>query len=64
MTNKQRIFQEDVMRDAIETSDADKRDKWNGHHSVESVNIAAHLLREITEPEYQRNRVALNKYAF
>ena len=53
-----------IMLDAHETFDADNRDGNNGTISVESVNEAAFAVGEITMPEYQRNRVALEKMIF
>lgn len=54
---------EDIMRDTFEALDADGRIP-TGQYSVEQINKAAHFLGEITEAEYQRNQVALNKLAF
>ena len=53
-----------IMVDAEETFNADKRDEFNGRNTVEQINEAARTTGGITEPEYQRNKVALNKYAF
>lgn len=61
MTN---IAAEDIMQDIYETFDADYRDGFNGRNTVEQINEAAHFLGIITEPEYQRNRIALEKLAF
>jgi hypothetical protein len=55
---------EQIMLDSYETFDADRRDGFNGRHSVEIINEAAYFLGEISEPGYRRNKVALNKLAF
>lgn len=54
----------DIIQDTHQAVDADKRDGWDGLNTVEEINEAAHFLGEITESEYQRNKVALNKLVF
>lgn len=53
-----------IMLDAHATFDADNRDGNIGNISVERVNEAAFAVGEIGLPDYQRNRVALEKLVF
>lgn len=55
---------EDVMRDTLETIDADHRDEWNGQYTLEQINIALYQLGELPLSDYQRNRIALEKLVF